>query len=370
VSLLRAAGEIVGRHDKCRLATFAPAKTCQQVAVFLDSVGGWPPLVWSEEAVRLPPVGDRDEDPRMPPPPVVTASTPRSSQDQTVALASHLSPCRHYGPCDTRRCRCMRARIFCEKYYGCCSTRSAPVGQSFMRTASEGLPVYAARAAPVSTLSMCPNRVLCACEFPSRCATNASPCSKADRECDPDACTSCGAQYHPSSRVDNTGAVRPIDGSVAGGAGSSQLWRRAEHPSPVAVGLLLRRREIDGLGTRRCRNVQLQVGSRVRLVLRRSGSHELGFFAAQAASCGDLVGEYVGELVSTAEGHRRGVTYDAQLLSHLYSASEAVIVDAMLSIAQQFHVTQCFGGMSHCNLFCTLTMYLMLSHVLDFGGTL
>jgi len=42
----------------------------------------------------------------------------------------------------------------------------------------------------------------------------------------------------------------------------------------------------------------------------------------------------------------------------------------LLSIAQQFRVTQCFGGMSHCNLFCTLTLYLMLSHVLDFGGTL
>jgi len=42
----------------------------------------------------------------------------------------------------------------------------------------------------------------------------------------------------------------------------------------------------------------------------------------------------------------------------------------VLSIAQQFHVTQCFGGMSHCNLICTLALNLMLSHVLDFGGTL
>jgi len=42
----------------------------------------------------------------------------------------------------------------------------------------------------------------------------------------------------------------------------------------------------------------------------------------------------------------------------------------LLSIAQQFHVNQCLGGMSHCNLFCALTLYFMLSHVLDFGGTL
>jgi len=42
----------------------------------------------------------------------------------------------------------------------------------------------------------------------------------------------------------------------------------------------------------------------------------------------------------------------------------------VLSIAQQLHVIQCFSWMSHCNLFCILTLYLMLSHVLDFGGTL
>jgi len=44
--------------------------------------------------------------------------------------------------------------------------------------------------------------------------------------------------------------------------------------------------------------------------------------------------------------------------------------DFLLNIAQKFHVTQCFGGMSHCHLSCTLTSYLMLSHVFDFGGTL
>jgi len=42
----------------------------------------------------------------------------------------------------------------------------------------------------------------------------------------------------------------------------------------------------------------------------------------------------------------------------------------LLSIAQKFHVTQCFGEMSHCSSFCTVSFYLMLSHVLDFGGTL
>ena len=52
---------------------------------------------------------------------------------------------------------------------------------------------------------------------------------------------------------------------------------------------------------------------------------------------------------------------------HLMSRMQ---LGGVLSIAQQFHVTQCFGVMSHCHLFCILTLYLILSHVLDFGGTL
>jgi len=63
-------------------------------------------------------------------------------------------------------------------------------------------------------------------------------------------------------------------------------------------------------------------------VLGRSAAHGLGMFVSQAASCGDFVGEYVGELVTTATGHRRGVVYDAQHLSYLYAVSEAVNKDA------------------------------------------
>ena len=42
----------------------------------------------------------------------------------------------------------------------------------------------------------------------------------------------------------------------------------------------------------------------------------------------------------------------------------------VLSSSQQFHVTQCHGGMSRCKLFSALTLYLMISRVLSFGGTL
>jgi len=40
----------------------------------------------------------------------------------------------------------------------------------------------------------------------------------------------------------------------------------------------------------------------------------------------------------------------------------------VLSTSQQIHVTQCFGGTSHSNLICPLTLYLTCSHVLDFWG--
>ena len=328
VALLRAAGRVVGKHDTCRLAKFVPAKSCPQVAVFLESVGGWPPPVEAEDAVQAPVVADNDEGPVLPAPPVVTASTPRSSQDEAVPLASPFYPCRHFGPCDSRRCRCVRAGISCEKYCGCCNVRWAPVGPSFEDVPEGRLPTYAAGSVPVSVTSMCPNRVSCTCEHPSRCATDACPCFKVDRECDPDACTSCGAHHHPSSGVDNAGTARPLNASVAGCVVKKQLWRRAPHPSPAADGLLPRRREDDGVAMRRCRNVQAQLGLRARLVLGRSAAHGLGVFVAQAASRGDFVGEYVGELVTTATGHSRGVIYDAQHVSYLYAASEAVIIDA------------------------------------------
>jgi len=40
------------------------------------------------------------------------------------------------------------------------------------------------------------------------------------------------------------------------------------------------------------------------------------------------VGEYVGELAPTAEGHRRGRAYDARGVSYLATVSQTTIVDA------------------------------------------
>jgi len=63
-------------------------------------------------------------------------------------------------------------------------------------------------------------------------------------------------------------------------------------------------------------------------VLGVSRARGLGVFVDEAAGAGDFVGEYVGELVSSAEGHRRGRTYDALGVSYLATLSQTTIVDA------------------------------------------
>jgi len=81
--------------------------------------------------------------------------------------------------------------------------------------------------------------------------------------------------------------------------------------------------------TRRCRNVQVQVGCRVRLVLGVSRAHGLGAFVAEAAVAGAFGTRYVGELVQPVEGHPCGRLYDASGVLYLASASQLTIVDAI-----------------------------------------
>jgi len=119
----------------------------------------------------------------------------------------------------------------------------------------------------------------------------------------------CGAHLHPAAGVDGltTGSVMadsPITRSTAAATGA--YWRLVRSPRPTDPGLMsglgvaASSRSPTSAGTWRCRNVQVQVGARVRLVLGASRAHGLGVFVAKAAAAGDFVGEYVGELVSGA----------------------------------------------------------------------
>ena len=83
----------------------------------------------------------------------------------------------------------------------------------------------------------------------------------------------------------------------------------------------------------------------------------------------ELLHALVGSNLSVERGLDINSAQNLALVSrpgHAWGTRAAIVLRRLLSIAQQFHVTQCFGGMSHCILFCNLTLYLMLSHVLAF----
>ena len=330
VQLLRAAVRIVGPFDTCRMARFVPNSTCRRVAEYLVD-WGWPGA-WREVPTTPRPPPRRDAPLSYPP----VLSLPNNSQESVVKKSPPFIPCWHVGACTRSNCRCVENDVPCEKQCGCARTRWAsrgPVVLDADEAASISTP--ADGCAPTDGSLFCSRRISCSCPSPSRCETNSCPCFAADRECDPDACMMCGAHLHPASGVDGltTGSVAsesPMARSTAAATGA--YWRLMRSPRPTDLGVMPGR----GGGTstnsppsvRRCRNIQVQVGARVRLVLGVSRAHGLGVFVAEAAGAGDFVGEYVGEIVTAAEGHRRGRTYDALGVSYLATLSQTTIVDA------------------------------------------
>ena len=350
VALLHLGADIVGDGDTCLLARFVPGKTCRGVADYIAGAG------WTGRGMShvQPPDEDVDVDaaardsstpvtgagaafarglqqthtrPASPPLSLGAFSSPgrttngSSQEDPDAPDKVHdFMPCFHVGACTAERCRCARAGLSCEKSCWCALGCRAAAGRS---ASSAGTSLALIDAAPASASRHCDRRTWCACVPPSRCATDECPCFSVDRECDPDACLTCGAHWNPDTGVDGLPTPPGQAGPSAGvpplrGAG---LLIEADVASDgMAAG--------EAVGRRRCRNVQLQVGARVRCVLGRSGAHGLGVFAAEPAAAGDFVGEYVGELLSNGEAHARGRVYDAMGVSFLYSVTKTVNIDA------------------------------------------
>nr|OQO25746.1 hypothetical protein B0A51_08658 [Rachicladosporium sp. CCFEE 5018] len=59
-----------------------------------------------------------------------------------------------------------------------------------------------------------------------------------------------------------------------------------------------------------------------------SGVHGMGLYAGEAIRADDFIGEYVGEVITTNEGERRGAVYEHQFLSYLFSLNKTQEVDA------------------------------------------
>uniref|UniRef100_A0A6T6T3R1 Uncharacterized protein n=1 Tax=Amorphochlora amoebiformis TaxID=1561963 RepID=A0A6T6T3R1_9EUKA len=121
----------------------------------------------------------------------------------------------------------------------------------------------------------------CLCK--RECKSGWCPCYKANRECDPDLCRSCGA-HKPGRRVP--------------------------------------------FGFRNCKNVQLRQRTSKHLLLGRSNVHGWGCFTAESIRRHELISEYTGEVISIAEADRRGRIYDKLGKSYLFNLNQDFVVDA------------------------------------------
>ena len=240
-----------------------------------------------------------------------------------------MEGCHHEGPClRNPHCVCYQNSNACTKFCGC------------------------ERACPVRWVG-------CTCR--TGCRRSSCPCHVANRECDPDLCTTCrcadviilsncaGAD-RPPRRLRHlascTAASVPPPAAIAAAVAAAAAAR-----SPVAdvlapttslaarvaalaattdahTAAALRRAILAQLPL--CANVQLQarMHRRTRVGLSSTPNAGCGLFLDDTADVNDLIGEYVGELVSSGEADRRGVLYDMMNVSYLFDLDVRTTVDA------------------------------------------
>lgn len=167
-------------------------------------------------------------------------------------------PCDHDSsePCNAN-CYCVRSGNFCEKFC-CCSSRK------------------------------CDNRFP-GCRCRSSCTTKQCPCYAAGRECDPDLCTSCGADD----------------------------FRRLNN-------------EMKTCSSSSCHNVAIQRSLHKPLLLAESDVAGWGIFTQVNIQKNEFIAEYCGEVVTQDEGELRGRMYDTIGTSFLFDLNEEYMVDATL----------------------------------------
>lgn len=177
-------------------------------------------------------------------------------------------PCYHPGAtCSEASCACYENGMFCEKSCGCSS-------QCHRRY--QGCSCLSHKAGGRKNV----------CSPDDRC-----DCYRLSRECDPDLCDSCGADL-------------VLDGE---------------------------NRYDEQLQKENCHNVSMQLGVPKRTLLGKSKIHGFGLYAGEIVKRNEFVGEYRGEVVTAAETERRGVVYDVQKLSYLFTLERDQEVDSTLA---------------------------------------
>ena len=164
-------------------------------------------------------------------------------------------------------------------------------------------------------IETCSRRFLgCNCKY-GRCDTNTCVCVANQRECDPDLCLSCCSDLRIPRDVEKLGISRKAKWS----------WVL-------------------------CTNTVIQSLRHKRTAIAQSAITGAGYglFTLENLKENEFITEYTGEMISDAESVRRGIIYDSQEHSYIFSLNQEHCIDAIVMGNKMRFANHRSGGEDNC----------------------